>query len=40
MQTHSGSIDDKSRLKKKIGEVPVNERSDIIDILDLMFQPD
>jgi mRNA interferase MazF len=30
---------DKSRLKKKIGEIPAEERTDIIDILSLLFQP-
>ncbi len=30
---------DKSRLKKKIGEIRAEERTDIIDILSLLFQP-
>jgi mRNA interferase MazF len=30
---------DKSRLKKKIGEIPAEERTDIIDIISLIFQP-
>src|ERR1700676_815541 len=30
---------DKSRLKKKIGEIAVDEQQNIIDILSLIFQP-
>jgi mRNA interferase MazF len=30
---------EKTRLKKKIGEIPLEEQQDILDILSLIFQP-